>query len=104
MHLRHYEKVGQDKQHLLIKPTVDKITRPGESSSISDEKDNIHWFIAQSQTAFTFDVIMLDLKGRSYDIHNIDIYEKQDLRDGTLRVPILEVDAALKKYGKNTHH
>jgi len=104
MHLRHYEKVGQDNQHLLIKPTVDKITRPGESSSISDEKDNIHWFIAQSETAFTFDVIMLDLKGRSYDIHNIDIYEKQDLRDGTLRVPILEVGAALKKYGKNTHH
>ncbi len=103
MHLRNYEKIAQEKEFLIIKPTVDKIISIGESSSISDEKDNIHWFIANSETAFTFDVIMLDLKDKPYDIHNIDIYEGEKLTDNKLRVPILDIDNALKKYGKHHH-
>lgn len=104
MHLRHYEKVRQEEQHLIIKPSIDKIAKIGESSSISDKKDNVHWFIANTNTAFTFDVIMLNLKDKPYDIHNLDIYEQQNLSDGTMRVPILDVETALKKYGKDSHH
>ena len=104
MHLRQYEKILQEEKNLIIKPTLDKIAKIGDDSSISDEKDNVHWFVANTETAFTFDVIMLDLNNKSYDIHNLDIYEKQDLYDGTLRVPILDVEKALKKYGKETHH
>ena len=104
MHLRHYEKIRKESNNLIIKPSIDKIAKLGESSSISDEKDNVHWFIAHTDTAFTFDVIMIDLNGKSYDIHNLDIYEKQNLSDGTMRVPLLDVETALKKYGKETHH
>jgi hypothetical protein len=104
MHLRHYEKLDQDTSHLIIKPTIDKMVSIGESSTISDERDNIHWFVASTNSAFTFDVIMLDLKNNPYAIHNIDIYEKEELFDGTMRVPILNVETALKKYGKVTHH
>lgn len=104
MHLRHYEKIRQEEKFLTIKPTIDKIAKPGESSSISDERDNVHWFVANTETAFTFDVIVLDLNGRSYDIHNLDIYEQKTLNDGTLRVPILDVQTALNKYGKHSHH
>ncbi len=104
MHLRHYEKIDQTSDHLIIHPTVDRVMQLGDYSSISDEKDNIHWFIANSETAFTFDIIMLDLKGKPYDIHNIDILEKENLSDGNFRVPILDVETALKKYGKTDHH
>ena len=104
MHLRHYEKVRKEDQNLVIKPTIDRTATIGQCSSISDEKDNIHWFVSNSETAFTFDVIMLDLNGKQYDIHNLDIYRKEDLSDGTMRVPILDVETALKKYGKETHH
>ncbi len=103
MHLRHYDTIAQDKQHLIIKPTIDKIATAGSASSISDERDNVHWFIAQSNTAFTFDVIMLDLAEKPYDIYNLDIYAQQDLHNGTLRVPVLDVDTALKKYGRHHH-
>lgn len=103
MHLRHYEKMYQEKQNLIIKPTIDKIAKVGESSSISDEKDNIHWFVANTEKAFTFDVIMLDLNNKPYDIHNLDIYKSENLNDGTLKVPILDVNIALKKYGKHHH-
>ncbi|MGI9552949.1 MAG: hypothetical protein ACR2MT_17215 [Aurantibacter sp.] len=104
MHLRHYEKIRKEYQNLVIKPTIDKTATIGQSSSISDEKDNIHWFVSNTETAFTFDVIMLDLNGEQYDIHNLDIYRKEDLSDGTMRVPIIDVETALKKYGKETHH
>lgn len=103
LHLRHYAKVRQEDQHLVIRPTIDRIASPGESSSISDERDNVHWFIAQTATAFTFDVIMLDLADQPYDIHNLDMDARHDLRDGTLRVPVLDVETALRKYGK-AHH
>ncbi|QSE99437.1 hypothetical protein JR347_16960 [Fulvivirga lutea] len=103
MHLRHYEKLGQEDQNLIIKPTIDRIAQIGDNSSISDEKDNVHWFVANTDTAFTFDVIMLDLNNKPYDIHNLDIYEKQDLHNGTLRVPMLDVNTALTKYGKQHH-
>jgi len=103
MHLRHYEKIQQDGQNLIIKPSIDRIAKVGESSSISDEKDNVHWFIANTETAFTFDVIILDLNDKNYDIHNLDIYESEDQKNGTLKVPILDVQTALKKYGKQHH-
>lgn len=103
MHLRHYEKIDQDGENLIIKPSIDRFAKVGESSSISDESDNVHWFIANTETAFTFDVIMLDLNNKVYDIHNLDIYESEDLKDGTLKVPILDVHTALNKYGKQHH-
>lgn len=104
MHVRHYEKIEEQKDALIIKPTIDKIAKTGDASSISDEKDNVHWFVANTDTAFTFDVIMLDLNERSYDIHNLDIYAHQRLENGLLLAPKLDVETALKKYGKLTHH
>lgn len=104
MHLRHYEKIRQEERNLIIKPTIDRSIGLGESSSISDEKDNVHWFVANTETAFTFDVIVLDIGDKHYDIQNIDIYASQNLSDGTLRAPILDVATALKRYGKETHH
>ncbi|MEQ8476265.1 hypothetical protein [Fulvivirga sp.] len=104
MRLRHYDNLRVEDNTMLIKPTIDKTIAAGESSSISDEKDNVHWFIAETETAFTFDVIMLDLDDKPYDIYNLDIQAKEDPNNGSFRVPILDVDAALKKYGKESHH
>ena len=104
MHLRHYDKIRIEGQNMIIHPTIDTTIKVGASSTISEQQDNVHWFIANSPTAFTFDVIMLNLGERGYDIHNLDIYEKENLGNGDLRVPILDVKTALKKYGKETHH
>ena len=104
MHLRNYDKIRIEDKRMIIKPSIDKIIRVGESSSISGYRDNVHWFVANSQTAFTFDVIMINLNEEKYEIHNLDIYEKENLSDGNFRVPILDVKTALEKYGKETHH
>ncbi len=104
LHLRHYNKVEEDETHLVIAPTIDEVVGIGTYSSISDEHNNVHWLRAQTETAFTFDVIVLDLKGEQWEVNNIDPYAAETLSGGLIRAPKLDVETALKKYGHDTHH
>ncbi|MEP0548265.1 MAG: hypothetical protein ABJF88_15115 [Rhodothermales bacterium] len=104
LHLRHFDKVEEDATHMVIEPTVDAVARPGSYSSISDERNNVHWLRAMTETAFTFDVIVLDVGGGEWEVDNIDPYAAEHLGDGRLRAPKLDVATALKKYGLDAHH
>jgi hypothetical protein len=53
---RHYDRVEDHSDHYVIRPTIDRPFKPGEFSTISDHKDNIHWFTAESETGFIFNV------------------------------------------------
>ena len=53
---RHYDRVEDHKDHYLIRPTIDRTFIPGECSTISDHKDNVHWFTAESDHAFLFNI------------------------------------------------
>jgi hypothetical protein len=53
---KHYDRVEDKKDHYLIKPTIDRTFKSGESSTISDHKDNVHWFTADSETGFIFNI------------------------------------------------
>jgi hypothetical protein len=55
-HGRHYDRVEDNKDHYLIKPTIDRMFKPGEASTISDHKDNVHWFRCDSETGFVFNI------------------------------------------------
>lgn len=100
--LRQYDKISKTNSSLVLNKTVDKVIKAGDFSSISDDRNNVHWFIAGNRPAYTFDVIMLDLKGEKYDIHNLDMEAAEELADGRLEAPIMSVQNALSKYGKVT--
>ena len=104
LHLRHYDKIAEDHTHMVIAPTIDETATPGSFSSISDDHHNVHWLRAETETAFTFDVIVLDLHGAQWEVHNIDPYDAEKLGNGRLRAPKLDVETALKKYGHDSHH
>jgi hypothetical protein len=53
-HGKHYDRLETLKDHYIIKPTIDREFKAGELSTISDHKDNIHWFTALSDTGFVF--------------------------------------------------
>jgi hypothetical protein len=103
MMLRHYEKIGDDGDRLIVRPSIEKVVTPGDSSSISDERDNVHWFVAESDQAYTFDVIVLDLNEAQYEIHNLDMNSASKTGNGDLSVPKIDVRTALRKYGKQHH-
>jgi len=104
LRLRQYDKVEETEHHMVIEPTVDEMARTGSFSSISDDRNNVHWLRATTGTAFTFDVLVLDLKGKPADVNSIDPYAAEKVSGGRLRVRKLSVDEALHKYGHDTHH
>ena len=53
---RHYDRVEDHADHYIIRPTIDREFRPGQFSTISDHKDNVHWFTAEGETGFLFNV------------------------------------------------
>src|SRR5947209_7207862 len=53
---KHYDRVETHAKHYLIKPTIDRTFKAGEFSTVSDHKDNIHWFKATSDSAFIFNI------------------------------------------------
>jgi len=56
---RHYDRVEEKGDTYILKPTIDRAFKPGECSTISDHKDNVHWFKAESDTAFVFNIHIL---------------------------------------------
>jgi hypothetical protein len=54
---RHYDRVEDHTDHYIIRPTIDRQFRPGEFSTISDHKDNVHWFTnLANEPGFIFNV------------------------------------------------
>jgi hypothetical protein len=53
---KHYDRVEDNDDHYLIRPTIDRTFKPGECSTVSDHKDNVHWFQCDSETGFIFNI------------------------------------------------
>lgn len=58
---RHYDRLEDADDALIIRPTIDRSFGPGECSTVSDYKDNVHWFQATSPTAFIFNIHVLNV-------------------------------------------
>jgi hypothetical protein len=100
-HGRHYDRVTDEKDHMIIKPTIDAKFGPGKVSSISDVKDNVHWFKSEDEPAFIFNIHVLGVDpenpkrtGRIYvDPHG----EKLD--GGLIRARLIDSKEAHKRFG-----
>ncbi|MCC2671921.1 MAG: hypothetical protein K0Q72_4392 [Armatimonadetes bacterium] len=98
---RHWDRVEDLPEHYLIKPTIDRGFKAGELSTISDHKDNIHWFEALSETGFVFNIhvtgydpTIQDASGRLY----LDpLGEKVD--GGLIRAKKMSSTECHRKYG-----
>jgi hypothetical protein len=105
MHVRNYERLRDESDSLVIRPTIDKHISVRDCSSQSSLRNNVHWFTALSSTAFTFDVFVQDLDpDRPSGIDFIDPMHAESLGDGTLRARRLHTKEALKLYGGGVHH
>lgn len=99
-HGRHYDRVETAKDHYLIKPTIDREFGPGELSTISDHKDNVHWFQSVSDAGYIFNVHVSDYaeglgsSGRLY----LDP-DGEKVAGGLIKAPKMTSGACHKKYG-----
>jgi hypothetical protein len=56
---KHYDRVEDNADHYLIRPTIDRRFKPGECSTVSDHKDNVHWFKGESDVGYIFNIHVL---------------------------------------------
>ncbi|MEL7470286.1 MAG: hypothetical protein AAFN27_17665 [Pseudomonadota bacterium] len=99
--LRQYDQVSRDERSLTIRPTADRVIRAGDLSSIGEDDDNVHWFIAE-EPSYTFDVILTGLDEtaeKTFEIFNLDMQAAKPDTNGLLSVPRMTVSEALRKYG-----
>ncbi len=99
--LRQYDRVGDEPGRMLIRPTVDRVETAGGCSTISDDRDNVHWLVAESD-AHTLDFLVTGVAPETpggYAVQNIDPAGAEDRGDGVLAAPHLDVETALAKYG-----
>ena len=98
---RHFDRVSDEPGHLIIKPTKDKTLSVGDVSTISSERDNIHWFRALSEPVFMFNIGVygLDPKAETTGRDYIDPVRGERLADGTIRVTRIDSKSAYKIYG-----
>ncbi|MFQ5733078.1 MAG: hypothetical protein ACE5KM_14145 [Planctomycetaceae bacterium] len=101
LHGRHYDRLKDEKESMIIKPTIDRKFAPGEYSTISDFKDNIHWFKAVTEPAFIFNIHVLNVRpgsklptGRVYIDPN-----GEKLKGGLIKAKRIGYKAAHKLYG-----
>ena len=99
--LRQYDQIERDSHALTVRQTEDRRLLPGDLSSIGEEADNVHWFVAE-EPAHTFDVIVTGLDPaaqQDYEIFNLDMEAAVPRGSGLLQVPRMSVEDALRKYG-----
>jgi hypothetical protein len=102
-HAWQFDRVGDDGDYMLIKPTIDKVFTRGDLSTISDQKNNVHWFKALTGTVYMFNIGVFGINpsesftGREY----IDPLHGEKTTDGLIRARRMSGDAAYKMYGKS---
>ncbi|MDC0672930.1 hypothetical protein [Nannocystis radixulma] len=94
---RHYDRLETHADQFVIRPTIDREFAPGDHSTVSDHRDNVHWFEALSDRAFVFNVHVGRRDGAGGRVYLDPDGER--LADGSIRAPRLSHEACLARYG-----
>jgi hypothetical protein len=104
---RHYQRVEDELSdhgqvtYMHIRPTIDRKFTPGECSTVSDFKDNVHWFQAVTDEAFIFNLHVLDVNPTS-KLHTGRVYidpNGEPLAEGLTRARVIGYKEANQLYG-----
>jgi hypothetical protein len=98
--IRTYDRVRDEKNGIVIKPTEDFVAGVGKITTMCAERHNIHWFVPQGGPAMTLDVVIdgLSGKGERYEITALDPLGGKTLKDGSILAPPMSFEAASAKY------
>lgn len=98
-HGRHYDRVEDiGKDYMIIQPTLDKNFGVGACSTVTDLKDNVHWFTANTDQSFIFNIHVLSVKpGRSGRVYIDPSGEK--IAGGQIKARKIDHAEANRLYG-----
>lgn len=98
---RHWDRVEDGDDHYLIRPTVDRSFAPGEFSTVSDHKDNVHWFTAESDDAFIFNVHVIGINSTNPNVSGRVYIDPmgEKVSGGLVKAPKITHGEANRLYG-----
>jgi len=98
--VRTFDRVGDEPHAMLIRPREDAIVAAGGISTMSSERNNIHWFVPQGGPATTFDVIVtgLDSGAPDYEIQAVDPMGGERRAGAVIAAPIIDFERAGRLY------
>ncbi len=101
LHGRHYDRVVDEDASVLIRPTIDRKFGPGQYSTVSDYRDNVHWFKATSDRAFIFNIHVLGVDpDDNKDTRRVYLDPAgEKVRDGLIRARRINYREAHALYG-----
>ena len=104
LHGWHFDRVADEADHLIIKPTMDRSLTLGEVTTVSDDKDNVHWFQPTGEVAYMFNIAVFRIDraqkvgGRQF---YVDAAHGDKIDGDKLRVKKLSSEDAYKIYSKS---
>ena len=98
--VRQYDKVAEERESLIIRPTIDEVAGVGSWSDVSDQRNNIHWLTAMSDDSFLFTakVVRVDRRKRFEGRVNIDAGRAREIAGGTLRARKISYAESCERY------
>jgi len=98
-----FERVSDEGQYLTIRPTNDKVLEVGAVTTVSELKNNIHWFKALSEPVFMFNIGVFRINpSETFNGRDcIDPVGGEKLKDGLIRARRIELKEAYALYGKS---
>jgi len=98
---RHYDRIEDHADHYIIRPTIDREFKPGEFSTVSDHKDNVHWFTAESESGFIFNVHVVETNPENTRRPNRVYIDPmgQKLAGGLIKAPKITYGKVNQLYG-----
>jgi hypothetical protein len=97
---RHYDRLEDDGQFMIIRPSLDRAFAAGEHSTVSDYKDNVHWFTATSDQAFIFNIHIMNVDPDKKNTGRVYIDPNgEKLSDNRIRAKRVSSAEVYKLYG-----
>lgn len=100
--VRQYDRLSDDGDSLVIRPSTDGVRGPGKWTSMSDDRNNVHWLTARSEDCFIFStkVVRLDETKPFCARINLDVEKAVDVGGGALRARKISGKVAEITYGR----
>ena len=95
---RLYDRLEDDRTSMILKPSVNETFKTGQVSTISEKKDNVHWFKANSERGFIFNIHVMNLHAGKTGRVYVDP-QGEEIGDGKIRAKKIKAAEAFKLYG-----
>jgi len=104
-HARTYHRIEDEGQAIAIRPSLDRLLNPGEVITMSDDRDNVHWLVAQRSRSMTFDIGVVNVSktrtyktpANRYSMVYLDPTRKPE-QDGLIHAPVISFDQSVSKF------